>query len=68
MNKFFNLMSEIEALGTARGYNTLDAVMFIREYQDQYPSEIRRELKDFMHECEDSGTPFSAYPGRAARE
>ena len=50
MNKFNNLMSEVEFLKTARGYNMLDAIKFILDYEEDYPSEIRRELKDFMRD------------------
>ena len=50
MNKFNNLMSEVEFLKTARGYGILDAIKFISEYEEEYPSEIRRELKEFMRD------------------
>lgn len=50
MNKFNNLMAEVEFLKTARGYGILDAIMFISEFEDEYPSEIRRELKEFMRD------------------
>lgn len=50
MNKFNNLMAEVEFLKTARGYGILDAIMFINEYEDEYPSEIRRELREFMRD------------------
>lgn len=50
MNKFNNLMSECEFLKVARGYDFLDAVTFILEYEKEYPSEVRRELKDFMRD------------------
>lgn len=50
MNKFNNLMSEVEFLKTARGYGILDAIMFINEYEEEYPSEIRRELREFMRD------------------
>ena len=45
---FSNLMSEVEYIREARGYNILEAIQFIKEYEDQYPSEVRRELKQFM--------------------
>ena len=45
---FANLMSEVEYIRKARGYNILEAIQFIKEYEDQYPSEVRRELKQFM--------------------
>ena len=50
MNKFNNLMSECEFLKVARGYDFLDAVTFILDYEEEYPSEIRRELKEFMRD------------------
>jgi uncharacterized protein YktA (UPF0223 family) len=31
-------------------YNILEAIMFIDEMEDQYPSEVRRELKEFMRD------------------
>ena len=45
---FANLMSEVEYIRKARGYNILEAIQFIKEYEDEYPSEVRRELKQFM--------------------
>ena len=45
---FANLMSEVEYIREARGYNILEAIQFIKEYEDEYPSEVRRELKQFM--------------------
>jgi hypothetical protein len=45
---FSNLMSEVEYIREARGYNILEAIQFIKEYEDEYPSEVRRELKQFM--------------------
>jgi len=50
MNKFNNLMAECEFLKTARGYGILESIMFISEYEEEYPSEIRRELKEFMRD------------------
>jgi len=50
MNKFNNLVSECEYLKVARGYDFLEAVTFILDYEDEYPSEIRRELKEFMRD------------------
>lgn len=48
MSNFSNLMSEVEYIREARGYGILEAIQFILEYEDEYPSEIRRELKQFM--------------------
>lgn len=45
---FSNLMSEVEYIREARGYNILEAIQFIKEYEEEYPSEVRRELKQFM--------------------
>jgi hypothetical protein len=50
MNKFNNLVAECEFLKVARGYDFLDAVTFILDYEEEYPSEIRRELKEFMRD------------------
>lgn len=50
MNKFNNLMAECEFLKTARGYGILESIQFILEYEEEYPSEIRRELKEFMRD------------------
>lgn len=50
MNKFNNLMSEVEFLKVARGYGILEALTFILDYEEEYPSEIRRELKEFMRD------------------
>jgi hypothetical protein len=46
-----NLMNEVAALREARGYGILEAVQFIMVYEEEYASEIRRELKDFKREC-----------------
>jgi len=45
-----NLMAEVEYIREARGYGILEAIMFIREYEDEFPSEVRRELKAFLRE------------------
>lgn len=50
MNKFNNLMAECEYLKVARGYGILEALTFILDYEEEYPSEIRRELKEFMRD------------------
>jgi hypothetical protein len=50
MSKFSNLISETEYLKTARGYDFLEALTFILNYEEEYPSEIRRELKEFMRD------------------
>jgi hypothetical protein len=48
MSQFSNLMSEVQYIREARGYNILEAIQFILEYEEEYPSEVRRELKQFM--------------------
>jgi len=48
MNNFSNLMNEVEAIREAWGYDVLDAIIYIRNNETQYPSEVRRELKEFM--------------------
>ena len=45
-----NLMAEVEYIREARGYGILEAIMFIREYEDEFPTEVRRELAAFMDE------------------
>ena len=48
MSNFSNLMSEVEYIREARGYGILEAIQFILEYEEEFPSEVRRELKQFM--------------------
>jgi len=48
MNNFSNLMNEVEAIREAWGYGVLEAIIYIRNNETEYPSEVRRELKDFM--------------------
>lgn len=48
MSNFSNLMNEVEAMQKAWGYSVLDAIIYIRNNETQYPSEVRRELKEFM--------------------
>lgn len=48
MSNFSNLMNEVEAVREAWGYSILDAIIYIRNNETQYPSEVRRELKEFM--------------------
>lgn len=48
---FANLMAEVEYLkgrGTVPGI--LEGIMYIFDNEDQYPSEVRRELKAFMRQ------------------
>jgi hypothetical protein len=48
MNNFSNLMNEVEAIREAWGYGVLEAIIYIRNNETEYPSEVRRELKEFM--------------------
>ena len=45
---FNNLMAEVDYIKQARGYGILESIQFIQEYEEEYPSEVRRELKAFM--------------------
>ena len=45
-----NLMAEVEYVREARGYGILEAIMFIREYEGEFPAEVRRELKAFLRD------------------
>jgi hypothetical protein len=47
---FSNLMNEVEALRNAWGYNILEAIMWIREHEEVFPSEVRMELNEFMRQ------------------
>jgi hypothetical protein len=48
MSNFSNLMTEVEAMRDSWGYGMLEAIQYIQENREQYPSEIRRELREFM--------------------
>ena len=49
MSNFNNLMAEVESLRKSRPeYGILEAIIFIRDYEEEYPSEVRRELRQFM--------------------
>ena len=41
---FKNLMAEVESIRIARGYKTLEAIAFIREFESEFPAEVRDEL------------------------
>ena len=45
-----NLMAEVEYIREARGYGILEAIVFIRDYEEEFPSEVRRELAAFLRE------------------
>jgi len=47
---FENLMAEVEHIREARGYDILEAIAFINEYEEEFSSEVRRELRKFMRE------------------
>ena len=47
---FKNLMAEVESVRIARGYKILEAIAFIKAYEDEFSPEVRRELRDFMNE------------------
>ena len=49
MSNFANLMAEVEYLRKSRPeYGILEAIMFIQDYEEEFPSEVRRELRQFM--------------------
>lgn len=48
---FDRMMNEIEFLkNEGRVPGILEGVMYMLENEDQYPSEVRRELKEFMRQ------------------
>lgn len=48
---FDNLMNEVQYLRQARpDYGILEAIMFIQQYEEEYASEVRRELKEFLRQ------------------
>lgn len=48
---FDNLMSEVEYLKSIKQVpGILEGIMYILDNEDQYPSEVRRELKSFMRQ------------------
>lgn len=49
MSNFNNLMAEVDYIRKHRPeYGVLEAIIFIREYEEEFPSEVRRELRQFM--------------------
>jgi len=51
MSNYQNLMAEVEYIRQGwSNYGVLDAIMFIKECEELYPSEVRRELRDFMRD------------------
>ena len=47
---YTNLMDEVEYIRQARGYNILEAIRFIYAYEDEYSTEVRSELRQFMRD------------------
>lgn len=48
---FDRMLAEIEFLKSeGRVPGILEGVMYMLENEDQYPSEVRRELKEFMRQ------------------
>ena len=45
-----NLLAEAKVIQDAWGYGLLEAIEFIIEMEDQYSSEVRRELNQFMRD------------------
>jgi hypothetical protein len=45
-----NLLAEAKVIQDAWGYGLLEAIEFIVEMEDEYPSEVRRELKEFLRD------------------
>ena len=45
-----NLLAEAKYIQDAWGYGLLEAIQYILEMEDEYPSEVRRELKQFMRD------------------
>lgn len=46
-----NLMAEVDYIRNAwKQYGILDAIMFIKDMEEEYPSEVRRELKEFLRD------------------
>jgi len=43
-----NLLNEAKYIQEAWGYGLLEALTYIRDNETQYPSEIRRELRQFF--------------------
>ena len=50
MSVYGNLMSECEYIKSFRGCGLIEALEYILDNEDQYPSEVRRELKMFMRD------------------
>lgn len=55
-----NLFAEIESIRIARGYKTLEALAFIREFESEFSAEVRDELIAFMTEGRKMFAPVEA--------
>ncbi len=47
---FDNLMEEVNAIKQAWGYDTIEALEWMLDNEEEYSSQIRRELKEFMRQ------------------
>jgi hypothetical protein len=47
---FTNLLNEAKVIQDAWGYGLLEAIMYIEEMQDEYPSVVQSELREFMRQ------------------
>jgi hypothetical protein len=47
---YTSLLAEAKVIQDAWGYGLLEAIEYIIELEDQYPSEVRRELKQFLRD------------------
>ncbi len=47
---YTNLLAEAKVIQDAWGYGLLEAIEFIIELEDQYSSEVRGELKQFLRD------------------
>jgi hypothetical protein len=52
MDKFATLMVEVVALKSYAGLDTLEALEYILDHQDEYSSAVLRQLRLFMCEGE----------------
>jgi hypothetical protein len=47
---YTNLLRETQAIQDAWGYGFLEALQFVIDMEDEYSSEVRKELKQFMRD------------------
>jgi hypothetical protein len=50
MSKYNNLMDECEYIKQTRKVGLIEALEYMLDNEELYPSEVRRELKMFMRE------------------